>query len=357
MSIQPRDPDESEFDAITANLPDLAALAPRHDPQQEQDQPATPAASAPASVPASTSAEPEQHGAEGDLETQMRRDGYRPPGGPDDTHELPVSFKLRHAIKAGFGMTVLAAAVGQTLFFAGFFGGGLAGYGLAVLIAAFAEVTMIGSGDAALRHKVEGNQGWQLLLAVSALVAVGATVMQVAHWSAENQPVMALTFGAASLLGWIVHITSGLITAAGYLARRHEWDAELARRRRKREARADAAHERHLAEWQTQRQATRRAVAEVEPPAADPATPEPAGPEPATQAKPAAPKPQGAGRTKPATPGLPEPDPDEVFAWSAANNHPGPTPVKAEFDGRGYKPMSTKWFQRAVNDRKPKPEN
>src|SRR5699024_5064774 len=110
------------------------------------------------------------------------------------------------AIKIGFAMTVIAAGVGQTLFFAGFFGGGLTGYALEVGIAAFAEVTMIGAGDSALRHQVERNKGWQSLLLVSAAVALAATAMQVAHWMADAEPVMALTFGAASLLGWVVQI-------------------------------------------------------------------------------------------------------------------------------------------------------
>jgi len=166
----------------------------------------------------------------------MERDVWNRPTGPRDQHELPVTFPLRHAIKIGFAMTVIAAGIGQTLFFAGFFGGGLTGYALAVGIAAFAEVTMIGAGDSALRHKVERNNGWQSLLLVSAAVAVGATTMQVAHWMADDEPVMALTFGAASLLGWVVHIASGLIAAHGHLAREDAYQAELDRRRQKQEA-------------------------------------------------------------------------------------------------------------------------
>lgn len=284
--LGPAEPLTQPLPAVT-NTGEMAEPAPAPTPE--------PAAEPPADTPV-------------DLDTEMRRDGYRPPDGPTDTHTLPVNFPLRHAIKAGFAMTVLAAAVGQTLFFAGFFGGGLLGMGLAILIAAFAEVTMIGSGDGALRHKVEGNAGWQLLLAVSALVAVGATVLQVAHWLAEQQPVMALTFGAASLLGWLVHIVSGLIAANGYLARRAEWDDELDRRRRKRESRADAEQERRLAEWETQQQAVRRAAEHVEPPPAEPSQPKPAK------------RGKAAGKAKPDTDRAPSPDRSEVLAWAAENN-------------------------------------
>lgn len=240
---------DDKFAQITSQLTDLSALdAPTSADTLDAGPAPEPALTPPGRGPVPhppPNPEPAEPLAEpagsAPVEEAMGRDGWVRPTGPTDRHELAINYPLRHAIKIGFAMTVIAAGVGQTMFFAGFFGGGLTGYLLAVGIAAFAEVTMIGSGDSALRHKVERNNGWQMLLGVSAAVAVGATTMQVAHWMAQDEPVMALTFGAASLLGWVVHIASGLIAANGHLAREDAYLAELARRRQKREAAEDAA--------------------------------------------------------------------------------------------------------------------
>ncbi|TKG61563.1 hypothetical protein [Prauserella endophytica] len=225
------------------------------------------------------------------IEAQMRRDGFTEPRGPNSPGS-EVSFPLRKATKVGFGMTVAAAAVGQVMFFASFFGGTVWGYLGAAAIAAFAEVTMVGAGDSALRHKVEGNRGWQMLLAVSGAIAAGATVMQIAHWWSENV-VMALTFGVASIAGWAVHIASGLIEANGYLRKRESWDAELARRQRKRESRDDVEYERRRADEENARQAAHRArvTAEMNLPASAPpplSTISPAAAKPATKKSPRA---------------------------------------------------------------------
>src|SRR5699024_4176148 len=155
-TLDPATPDTTE--QAPESSPPLAG--PDTTPEQPEQQPVTPP---PAAAPTPAPPAPSTEGtAPVDVETEMRRDGHIKPHGPRTNQELDVSFPLRGAIKVGFAMTVAAAAIGQTLFFASFFGGGLVGYGLAVLIAAFAEVTMIGSGDGALRHKVEGNVGWHL---------------------------------------------------------------------------------------------------------------------------------------------------------------------------------------------------
>jgi hypothetical protein len=304
---QPR-PVESSF------APDTAALAtPQPVESMPEQHPTSPAASQP---------RPDEHvpAPPESIEKQMRRDGFEKPKGPEAPGS-PVTFPLRKATKIGFAMTVAAAAVGQVMFFASFFGGTVLGYIGAAAIAAFAEVTMVGAGDSALRHKIEGNRGWQMLLAVSGSIAAGATVMQIAHWWAQ-EPVMALTFGVASIAGWAVHIASGLIEANGYLRKKGEWDAEVMRRQRKREAREDAEYERRRADHESDRQAARRAraAAEKDLPAS--------APQPVAATKPAA-----KGTKKPTASEL---DRDTALRWWRENGQPGPTTVIRHFEAQGY---------------------
>lgn len=277
------------------------------------------------------------------IEQQMRLDGFTKPKGPDDPGS-EVSFPLRKATKVGFAMTVAAAAVGQVMFFASFFGGGLFAYVGAGLIAAFAEVTMIGAGDSALRHKVEGNRGWQMLLGVSGSIAAGATVMQVAHWWATN-PVMALTFGVASIAGWAVHIASGLIEANGYLRRKQRWDQELERRYRKREAREDAEYERRRANDEKDREAARR----VRPPAEPEVTVSAPAPVAAT---PKANKPRPATPQPKRTAGPKRLDRDTAIRWWSENGQPGTKVLIRHFEAQGYAPVNPSTVWRWINGSK-----
>lgn len=266
------------------------------------------------------------------FEADMRREGYERPRGPDEPGS-EVSFSLRRVKGLGFGMTVAAAGAGQVLFFSEFFGGGWVGWGAAGFIAAFAEVTMIGSGDSALRHKVEGAKGWKILLVVSASIAIAAGIMQIGHWWGQSVA-MALTFGIASVAGWAVHISSGVIAANNYLRRKAVWDAELARRRARWEQREQAEYDRLRVAEEDARMAARRGMREaaertasLAPPAVERTTP---------SRRPS----RGASRRL---------DQATARTWSEANDGAKPAQVMEHFSGLGYEVPARSTIRRWLN--------
>lgn len=241
--------DRAAFDAIVAanELHDLD----RNSPPESRPKPAATLGAA----------------GEASLAAQQRLSTTAPPV-PELPPLPPVparpQYPLHKVERLGFAMTTAVAAIGQVLFFREWFGGGVAATVAAIAVAACFEVTMIGAGDGALRHRVHQQRGWPLMLAISGFVAIGATVLQLLHWMPISVGI-AITFALASLVGWIVHTATGWITGSGYLDAKHTHDAEVERRNRKSEARADAAYARQLAEHETTRQAAARAVAEADP--------------------------------------------------------------------------------------------
>src|SRR5699024_4713805 len=165
-------------------------------------------------------------------------------------------FPLRTLQAVGLVMAVAMSAVGQVLFWRGFFGGGAEALLGAIAIAAAFEVLMIGATDMSLHHKTEGSPWWLLLFPIGASAAGVAAIVQLLHWPPE----MGIPFAAASTLGWAAHAVSGWMRAQHYRTAIAEYTAEVDRRRRKAESRADAEYERALAEVETTRQAAQRAV-------------------------------------------------------------------------------------------------
>src|SRR5699024_9334826 len=209
------------------------------------------------------------------------------------------------------------AATGQIMFWHRFFGGGTGALLGAIGVAAAFEMLMIGGTDKGMQRKAEQAPGWRWLVAGGAVASLVAATVQLLHWDIQ----MGVPFAAASLLGWAVHTVSGWSTAQRYINERSSYDAEIARRRRKAEQRADAEYERYMAEVETQQQAVQRAVDTVTPT-------EPEKPAKATPAKSNSGRKNGAAAGKKTAPS--RPDRAEVVAWAAAN-------------GAGYKRAARAW--------------
>lgn len=231
-----------------------------------------------------------------------------PPQPEAPTPPQRPEFPLARLEPLGFGMTVLMAGTGQVLFFADWWGGTLAATLAALALAACFEVLMIGATDTSMKRLVAGER-WRLLLVFGAFIATGATCLQLIHW-APTSPGMGVTFGLASFSGWAIHAITGYSKAKGYRERHKAYQDEVERLRRRAESYAEAAYERQLADWETQRQATTRSVTAVEPGARD--KPEQKQKQtPARKPKQAKPK-QGSGK--------PHPERSAVIAWARTNN-------------------------------------
>src|SRR5699024_10785649 len=292
-------PDDSEFESIVAGL----------DMTETGERAATPPSPTPCeqSTPAKQMASPAQR-APVMPETAA-------PQAPD-APELPT-FPLQRLLPVGLAMTVVMAATGQVLFWQDFFGGGTGALLAAVAIAAAFEVIMIGATDRALSHKAGGSRWWRLLFPMGATAAIVAAGVQLLHWDAT----MGIPFAAAALIGWAAHATSGWITAQHYRQERDVYDAEIARRDRKAESRADAEYDRAMAEVETTRQAANRAVAEA------------AAAEPAPEPKPA---PKSSSKSKTGT-SAPRLDRETAREWSQANGNASQAQVRAHFEQLGYR--------------------
>src|SRR5699024_4342646 len=128
---------------------------------------------------------------------------------------------------------------------------------------------------------------WLPFLLVSFAAAAAASGMNLSHFWHINIS-LAVLFGGVSLLGYLLHILDGFVKGSGYLDRKQAYDEAVERRQAEQRQRAEATYERQLAAYESQQQATRRAVADVEP--AAPA------PQPKAKAKASKPKPDKTDR-------------------------------------------------------------
>lgn len=109
---------------------------------------------------------------------------------------------------AGYVMSVGVGAFGQIMFLGTWLALMLPSPGnwiAAGIGAAFAEIGMIGAGNSSLTKRRDGGR-WKLLFAVACFVCAGAVTMQVAHWLPKGLGV-ALVFGLASFVGFLIHMT------------------------------------------------------------------------------------------------------------------------------------------------------
>lgn len=189
------------------------------------------------------------------------------PAGPDTKWQSPPEWPLRKLDKVAYTMSISTGALGQVLFLGKSFGGHPMSYVGAGVIAAFAEVTMAAAGDSSLQHRTHGRKGWTLLLLLGLAVALYAAGTNASHFWAQSAS-MALMFGGASLIGFLLHIVNGHIEVSAYLAEQEKFtraetearrDAERAAEKKRRDAEQAAAAEREQA---AQDEARRREVAE-----------------------------------------------------------------------------------------------
>lgn len=222
--------------------------------------------------------------AQPELSEQDEPDAPPEPVEPDeDTYE--VTFPLRKAKDVGFAMSILLAALGQVLFFRELFIGWFGHPALSTIgalgIAACFEVGMIGAGDEAMHKRARNVGSWKLLLATSAFVAVVAVTVQTLHWMPNVG--LSVTFGFASMIGWIIHMVSGWVRANGYRQAVTRYTADKAER----DHYLRAIRDRKLAAWETRQEAARRAVEYVATPKPEP---EPPAKTPAARNAPAKPR-------------------------------------------------------------------
>lgn len=247
-------------------------------------------------------------------------------------------FPLRTLQAVGLVMAVAMSAVGQVLFWRDFFGGGATALAGAIAIASAFEVLMIGATDMSLHHKTTGSPWWLLLFPIGASAAGVAAIVQLLHWPPE----MGIPFAAASTLGWAAHAVSGWVRAQHYRTAIAEYTADVDRRRRKAEDRETAEYERYLADVETQRQATQRAVHSV-----TPTEPKPEKPAKAASGKKTTPA-KSTGRKAAAAPEL---TPELAREWSDANDGATASQVIAHFKQQGYQLKEPRTVRRWLNDR------
>lgn len=165
---------------------------------------------------------------------------------------------------AGYAMSVGVGAFGQIMFLGSWLAAMLPSPGnwLAALIgAAFAEIGMIGAGNSSLSKRKDGGR-WKLLFAVACFVCAGAVTMQVAHWLPKGFGV-ALVFGLASFVGFLIHMTIEHSKIRDYEDRVAKYEKELAAYRAEQQARYEqdlAAYEAAVAEQQRQRRQIEQAA-------------------------------------------------------------------------------------------------
>lgn len=214
------------------------------------------------------------------------------PRRPDDKH-----FRMEKALDVGYWMSVGVGVVGQIASFGGMIASSLPGemkykalaYGAAALGAAFAEITMIGSGSAALKRRYhEGS--WKWLAAIAWVVCLYATTLNIIHW-APIDAALAVMFGGGSLVGFTAHTVAEHLAARDYerdLVVYREKVAEIEAEQRAEAEKARREQERHHRLLEETAKAAAKAAAAAVPPAA-PAVPAPeTRPVPTKPAKPAA---------------------------------------------------------------------
>jgi hypothetical protein len=175
---------------------------------------------------------------------------------------------------AGYALSVGVGAFGQIMFFGDWLGTMIPAPGnwvAATIGAAFAEIGMIGAGNSSLTKRRDGGK-WKLLLAVACFVCAGAVTMQVAHWLPKGFGV-ALVFGLASFVGFLIHMVIEHSKIRDYEDRKADYAGQLAAYRAEQQARYEedrAAYEAAMTDQQRQRrqveQTTKKASAPTPPP-------------------------------------------------------------------------------------------
>lgn len=139
----------------------------------------------------------------------------KPPIKPDAEH-----FKMERALNVGYWMSVAVGAIGQVVSFGGMIAPNLSqdlqwtAYLAAAMLAAFAEITMVGCGTSALKRRY--NEGaWKALATIACCVCLYATALNAIHW-APVDPGMAVMFAGGSFLGFTAHFIAEHTAASDY---------------------------------------------------------------------------------------------------------------------------------------------
>lgn len=246
----------------------------------------------------------------------VRPDPPKPPDKPGAEH-----FRMERALNIGYWMSVAVGAIGQIVSFGGMIAPNMpadmawTAYLAAAMLAAFAEITMVGCGTAALKRRF--NEGaWKALASIACLVCLYATALNAIHWYPVD-PGMAIMFAGGSFLGFTAHFIAEHTAASDY-------EKALARYREATKIR-QPGNEKHV----ETRPARKRSSA----------------PKPATT-KPAA----GKAATKPKrTPRKPELARDEAVRWAQDNGRPGPSAVIRHFAEQGYATPALATMRRWLN--------
>lgn len=158
---------------------------------------------------------------------------------------------------AGYALSVGVGAFGQIMFFGEWLGATIPApwnWVAAAIGAAFAEIGMIGAGNSSLAKRRDGGS-WKLLLGVACFVCAGAVTMQVAHWLPKGFGV-ALVFGLASFVGFLIHMVIEHSKIRDYEDRKAAYAAEMAAYAAEQQTR----YEDDLAAYQAEQQRHRRQV-------------------------------------------------------------------------------------------------
>ncbi len=127
---------------------------------------------------------------------------------------------MEKALNIGYWMSVAVGAIGQIVSFGGMISPNMpadiawTAYLAAAMLAAFAEITMVGCGTAALKRRF--NEGaWKALASIACLVCLYATALNAIHWYPVD-PGMAVMFAGGSFLGFTAHFIAEHTAASDY---------------------------------------------------------------------------------------------------------------------------------------------
>lgn len=145
----------------------------------------------------------------------VKPEPIKPPTKPGAEH-----FKMEKALGVGYWMSVAVGAIGQIVSFGGMIAPNMSedmawtAYLAAAMLAAFAEITMVGCGTAALKRRY--NEGaWGALATIACLVCLYATALNAIHWYPVD-PGMAIMFAGGSFLGFTAHFIAEHTAASDY---------------------------------------------------------------------------------------------------------------------------------------------
>ncbi|MGW9310665.1 hypothetical protein ACWGPQ_21920 [Saccharomonospora azurea] len=251
----------------------------------------------------------------------MRPEPPKPPTKPGSEH-----FKMERALNVGYWMSVAVGAIGQIVSFGGMIAPNMpadmawTAYLAAAMLAAFAEITMVGCGTAALKRRFDEG-AWKALASIACLVCLYATALNAIHWYPVD-PGMAVMFAGGSFLGFTAHFIAEHTAASDY-------EKALARYRR---AAGIPAPDDDVKPSKT---TTKRGAKPADKPAVKAQTPRTAS------------KPKSASKRK--TSRKPELTRDEAVRWSEENGKPGPSTVIRHFAEQGYATPSVATMRRWLN--------